>query len=101
MLRSLSYNPPPNYVISRGAKFMKKDIHPQYEEITVTCSCGNAFVTRSTACKNLHTDICSLCHPFTTGKQQDSSKARRVDGFNKRFGGRSISGKKPAVAPAA
>ncbi|MGH8605486.1 MAG: 50S ribosomal protein L31, partial [Gammaproteobacteria bacterium] len=36
---------------------MKPDIHPRYEEITVTCSCGNTFKTRSTLAKDLHIDV--------------------------------------------
>lgn len=44
---------------------MKSNIHPKYEEITVTCSCGNVFKTRSTANRDLHIDLCSECHPFT------------------------------------
>src|SRR5262249_58819190 len=48
---------------------MKKDIHPKYEETTVTCGCGNKFATRSTK-KNINTEICSACHPFFTGKMK-------------------------------
>lgn len=49
---------------------MKKDIHPKYnKEITVTCSCGNKFITGSTL-ENIKVDICSNCHPFYTGKQR-------------------------------
>ena len=49
---------------------MKKDIHPEYVETTVTCTCGSTFTTRSTA-KNgsIHADVCSQCHPFSMGKQ--------------------------------
>jgi hypothetical protein len=43
---------------------MKADIHPQYETVTATCSCGNQIVTRSTLCEDLHIDVCSQCHPF-------------------------------------
>ena len=81
-------------------KIMKKDIHPKYEEITVTCSCGNSFKTRSTVCHDLLTDVCASCHPFFTGKQKTLDTAGRVDGFNKRFGKRTIGAKK-ATAPAA
>jgi large subunit ribosomal protein L31 len=70
---------------------MKKDIHPQYEEINVKCSCGNTFVTRSTICKDLHLDVCSACHPFYTGQQKIVDTGGRVDKFNKRF---SVLGKK-------
>ena len=46
---------------------MKKDIHPKYEEITASCSCGNVMKIRS------------------TGKQRDVATGGRVDRFNKRF----------------
>ncbi|HNE43709.1 MAG TPA: 50S ribosomal protein L31, partial [Rhodocyclaceae bacterium] len=48
---------------------MKAGIHPDYNEIQVTCSCGNTFSTRSTMKKPLHVEVCSACHPFYTGKQ--------------------------------
>ena len=65
---------------------MQKDIHPQYEEINVTCSCGNKFTTRSTVCKDLHLDICSACHPFYTGQQKQATTGGRVDKFKNRYG---------------
>ena len=43
---------------------MKEGIHPKYEEITATCSCGNTFKTRSTYTHDLQLDVCSQCHPF-------------------------------------
>jgi large subunit ribosomal protein L31 len=47
---------------------MKADIHPAYQPIQVTCSCGNTFVTRSTKSGgNIHADFCAECHPFYTG----------------------------------
>ncbi|GMN89405.1 50S ribosomal protein L31 [Francisella sciaenopsi] len=67
---------------------MRQEIHPKYTEVTVTCSCGNTFVTKSTIGKNdLNIDICSECHPFYTGKQRIVDTAGRVDKFKKRFGG--------------
>jgi len=68
---------------------MKADIHPNYKEITATCSCGNVVKTRSTG-GDLHLDVCSACHPFYTGKQKEATSGGRVDRFNKRFGGRSL-----------
>ncbi|GAB4222062.1 MAG: 50S ribosomal protein L31 [Francisella sp.] len=66
---------------------MKKEIHPKYQEVKVTCSCGNTFVTRSTYSKSeMNIDICSNCHPFYTGKQRIVDTAGRVDKFKKRFG---------------
>ena len=49
---------------------MKDGIHPDYKEITVNCSCGNSFKTRSTLGHDLQIEVCSNCHPFYTGKQK-------------------------------
>ena len=50
---------------------MKAEIHPKYEDIAVTCGCGNVINTRSTLGGELRIDVCSQCHPFYTGKQKD------------------------------
>ena len=65
---------------------MKADIHPQYGEITATCTCGNVIKTRSTLCKDIHVDVCSACHPFYTGQQKVVDTGGRIDKFKKRFG---------------
>jgi len=66
---------------------MKADIHPAYNEVKVTCSCGNTFVTRSTLGKEaLGLDVCSACHPFFTGKQKMVDTAGRVDKFRQKYG---------------
>jgi large subunit ribosomal protein L31 len=65
---------------------MKNGIHPDYEEIQVTCSCGNTFTTRSTMKKALHVEVCANCHPFYTGKQKIVDTAGRVEKFNQKFG---------------
>ncbi len=65
---------------------MKADIHPKYDEIKVTCSCGNEFMTRSTMGQELHVEVCSACHPFYTGKQKIMDTAGRVDKFRKKYG---------------
>ena len=65
---------------------MKAEIHPSYQEITVTCSCGNIFQTRSTMGKPLHIEICSVCHPFYTGKQKIVDTAGRVEKFRRKYG---------------
>jgi large subunit ribosomal protein L31 len=65
---------------------MKADIHPQYGEITATCTCGNVIKTRSTLCKDIHIDVCSACHPFYTGQQKVVDTGGRIDKFKKRFG---------------
>ena len=65
---------------------MKSEIHPQYKEVKVTCSCSNTFVTRSTVGKDtMSIEICSACHPFYTGKQRVVDTAGRVDKFNNRY----------------
>jgi ribosomal protein L31 len=69
---------------------MKADIHPKYEDVTVTCGCGNTFKTRSTLAEDLRIDVCSQCHPFFTGKQKIVDSGGRVDKFNKRFGNRKL-----------
>ncbi|OFW52665.1 MAG: 50S ribosomal protein L31 [Actinobacteria bacterium RBG_13_35_12] len=63
---------------------MKKDIHPEYFDCTVTCSCGNTFKTRSTK-KEIRVEICSNCHPFYTGKQKLVDSGGRVERFKKRL----------------
>jgi|TARA_B100001750_G_scaffold128740_1_gene102289 large subunit ribosomal protein L31 len=65
---------------------VKKDIHPTYNEITVTCSCGNTFQTKSTLKEDLSIEVCSACHPFYTGQQKIVDTAGRVDKFRQRYG---------------
>ncbi|MCB1889231.1 MAG: 50S ribosomal protein L31 [Rhodocyclaceae bacterium] len=66
---------------------MKADIHPNYKEIEVTCSCGNKFATRSTSPKGeMHIEVCSQCHPFFTGKQRIVDTAGRVERFRQKYG---------------
>jgi large subunit ribosomal protein L31 len=69
-----------------GTTTMKDGIHPKYTEITVTCSCGNTFQTRSTLGTNLEVEVCSNCHPFYTGKQKIVDSGGRVDRFRKKYG---------------
>jgi large subunit ribosomal protein L31 len=64
---------------------MKPDIHPKYQEIKVTCSCGNTFNTRSTMSEDLTVEVCSACHPFYTGQQKMIDAGGRVDKFRKRY----------------
>jgi large subunit ribosomal protein L31 len=62
---------------------MKPGIHPDYVEATVTCACGNTFVTRSTK-QSLRTDLCNVCHPFYTGEQRIVDTAGQVERFMRR-----------------
>src|SRR6185437_9262090 len=71
----------------QASYIMKESIHPEYHEITVTCSCGNSFRTRSTVGHDLHVEVCSSCHPFYTGKQKIVDTAGRVDKFRKKYAG--------------
>ena len=64
---------------------MKAGIHPEYKEITVQCSCGNTFKTRSTLGEDLQLEVCSNCHPFYTGKQKMVDTGGRVDKFRKKY----------------
>lgn len=66
---------------------MKAEIHPNYVTSVVTCSCGNRFTTRSTK-DTLHTELCSECHPFYTGKQKLVDTGGRVERFERRYGRR-------------
>ena len=64
---------------------MKSGIHPEYQDLKVTCACGNNFETKSTLSKELHVEICSSCHPFYTGKQKVMDTAGRVGKFQARY----------------
>ena len=63
---------------------MKKDIHPKYVEATVTCGCGETFVTRSTQAK-INIEVCGKCHPFYTGKQKYVDSAGRIEKFQRKY----------------
>ena len=65
---------------------MQADIHPSYNQITVSCACGNEFQTRSTIGEDLRVDLCSSCHPFFTGTQKIVDSAGRVERFAKKYG---------------
>ena len=77
---------------------MKTDIHPNYQEITTTCSCGNVLPVMSTMKDNLSLDVCAKCHPFYTGKQKMLDSGGRVKKFQDRFGASGAS--KPAAKKA-
>ena len=64
---------------------MKQGIHPEYMAATAVCACGNRFETMSTV-DEIHVEICSVCHPFYTGKQRLVDTAGRVDRFKKKYG---------------
>ena len=64
---------------------MKAGIHPQYDEVSVICACGNTFRTRSAHKGDIRVEICSNCHPFFTGRQKLVDTEGRVDRFQKKF----------------
>ncbi len=66
---------------------MKAGIHPDYMLAKVHCSCGNTFETRSTQ-DELHTELCSQCHPFYTGKQKMVDTGGRIERFERKYGKR-------------
>ncbi len=66
---------------------MKNNIHPKYyPEAKVVCgSCGATWTTGSTS-PEIHTEVCSNCHPFYTGQQQRIlDREGQVDRFYKRL----------------
>ncbi len=63
---------------------MKKEIHPNYEDATITCACNNVIVTRSTK-KEMHVNTCAACHPYFTGQKTMLDTEGRVDRFMKRY----------------
>ncbi|HEY5603030.1 MAG TPA: 50S ribosomal protein L31 [Gammaproteobacteria bacterium] len=65
---------------------MKAEIHPNYQPVNVTCSCGNTFATNSTVGRDLHLDVCAQCHPFYTGRQKMIDSGGRVDKFRQKYG---------------
>jgi len=79
---------------------MKEGIHPDYPAATVSCACGNSFVTRSTR-GDFQVDVCSNCHPFYTGTQKLMDAAGRVDRFRKRYATKGGAAEPKAAAPAA
>ena len=63
---------------------MKQETHPDYMLATVHCACGNTFQTRSTQ-EDIHLDVCSVCHPYFTGKQRLMDTAGRVERFRRKW----------------
>lgn len=73
---------------------MKKNIHPEYREVTMRCVCGNEVKTGSTMSESVvNMEICSMCHPFYTGRQKLIDSAGRVDRFRRKYGEKLSTGK--------
>lgn len=64
---------------------MKATGHPEYTDITVSCTCGNTFRTRSTLGHDLQVEVCSNDHPFFIGKQKIVEVAGRIDRFRRQY----------------
>jgi large subunit ribosomal protein L31 len=78
---------------------VKEGIHPKYHDVEARCACGNTFKTRSTK-PELHLEICSMCHPFFTGRQKLIDTEGRVERFTKRFGAQTSETRKAAAKTA-
>ena len=76
---------------------MKTDIHPDYTESSVRCSCGNTFTTRSTK-PEITLELCNECHPFFSGKQKLGDSGGRGERFQRRY---AATGRKKKAAPPA
>lgn len=73
------------YIALKEVNMMKEGIHPDYQQTTVKCACGEVIETGSTK-KDIKVEICSKCHPFYSGKQKLIDTSGRVDKFNRKFG---------------
>jgi large subunit ribosomal protein L31 len=63
---------------------MKPGIHPEYKAAVISCACGNQVETRSVK-EHISVEICSVCHPFYTGKQRLVDTAGRVERFKRKY----------------
>ncbi len=79
--------------LPRINRAMKTEIHPEYVEAHVRCTCGNEFTTRSTK-PEIHVEICSNCHPFYTGRQKLVDTGGRVERFQRRAAKRAAAARK-------
>ena len=64
---------------------MKQDIHPKLFDAKITCACGYESNVLSSKGDDIHTEICSQCHPFYTGKQRFVDTAGRIDRFRRKY----------------
>ena len=64
---------------------MRADIHPKYQNLSATCSCGHVVETKSTLSGGIHIDVCSKCHPFYTGQQKLVDTAGRIEKFKNKY----------------
>lgn len=60
---------------------MKAEIHPAYTaDAKIACVCGNTVTVGSTV-PAISVELCAVCHPFYTGKQNLVDTAGRIDKF--------------------
>jgi len=64
---------------------MKPQIHPDMKATKFVCACGNYFSAQSTIGGEKHVEICSMCHPYFTGKEKLVDTAGRIEKFNRRY----------------
>lgn len=72
-------------------RLVKPNIHPIYHKIVAKCACGHTFETRSTS-TSVHVEVCSVCHPYFTGRQRLVDTAGRVDRFRRKYAGKEATG---------
>jgi large subunit ribosomal protein L31 len=65
---------------------MKENLHPESKDIKITCACGSVMASASTLGEDLTVDLCSMCHPFFTGKKKFVDSAGKVEKFQKKYG---------------
>ena len=70
--------------MAKGADKMPKK-ESIYKTTKVTCVCGATFETKSIN-DEIHTEVCSKCHPFYSGKTTLHSKTGRAEKFNQKYG---------------
>jgi large subunit ribosomal protein L31 len=63
---------------------MQRGIHPEQFNVTVQCVCGTIIPITSTK-KDIHSTLCSACHPFYTGAARFVDTAGRIEKFKKKF----------------
>ncbi|MBN3534877.1 50S ribosomal protein L31 [Mycoplasma procyoni] len=62
---------------------MKKDIHPEYQTITATCSTCSSQFSFGTTVSKVSVDVCSGCHSFYTGDKSKTKATGRIERFNR------------------
>ena len=68
---------------SRSLRIAER-VHERSREAAIVCACGNRIETLSTQ-DEIHVEICSVCHPYYTGKQRLVDTAGRVERFKKKY----------------